>query len=101
MGEIAAAISEWLATIKDKVEGHDRFQLAVARNGLGMIARDDAMLPNSRDLKLANALLRGEKALETPGVLSKLRRDALDKLAADVPNYPALAVAQRKWIGEN
>ncbi len=37
-GELAQAVVEWLETIKAWMEGHDRFQLAVARNALGMVA---------------------------------------------------------------
>lgn len=100
-GEIAQAVSEWLGTIKTRMEGHDRFQLAVARNALGMIARDDSLLPRITDIDLAAALLAGDASLDSPGLLATLRADALEKLEADVPKYPALAVARRKWLGEN
>lgn len=100
-GEIARAVSEWLGTIKARMEGHDRFQLAVARNALGMIARDDSLLPRTTNLDLAAALLVGDASLDSPGLLATLRADALEKLEADVPKYPALAVARRKWLGEN
>lgn len=99
-GEMAIAVSEWLATIKPRLDGHDRFQLAVARNALGMIARGDESGARAEEALLARALLAGEQNLATPGVLARLRRRALDKLAADVPRYPALAVARRKWTGE-
>lgn len=99
--EIATAISEWLETLKDKLEGHDRFQLAVARNALGMIAREDDLLPFNTDLLLSRELLAGEKSLETEGLLAELRSSALQKLSADVPKYPALAVARKKWTGED
>ncbi|OGS59985.1 MAG: tyrosine protein kinase [Erythrobacter sp. RIFCSPHIGHO2_12_FULL_63_10] len=95
--EIATAVSEWLETLKGKVEGHDRFQLAVARNALGMIARADATGARSQNRELAQALLSGERSLGEPGLLAQLRRGALDKLAADVPKYPALDVAKAKW----
>lgn len=100
-GELATAVSEWLATIKDRVEGHDRFQLAVARNALGMIARGDQVSPKARDRTLTDQIMTGETSLATPGLLAELRRRALAKLAADVPKYPALAVARKKWTGEN
>ena len=96
-GEIALAISEWLATIKDRMEGHDRFQLAVARNALGQIARDG---PAAEDRELARRLLSGETTLATPHILAQLRARALRKLFADVPKYPALAVAHAHWTGE-
>jgi aminoglycoside phosphotransferase (APT) family kinase protein len=100
-GEIATAIAEWLGTVKDRMEGHDRFQLAVARNALGMIARNDAAATQSEDAMLAQDLLDGKATLATPGLLAMLRRAALDKLAADVPKYPMLALAQAKWTGED
>ena len=98
--EIAEAISEWLATIKDDVAGHNRFQLAVARNALGMIAREFRILPRSADRELAQDFLFGRRELATDPTVTRLRRDALDKLEADVPKYPALAVARKKWLGE-
>jgi hypothetical protein len=100
-GEIATAISEWLATLKDKVEGHDRFQLAVARNALGMIARDDAIMPTLEDADLADEILGGGAGLDEPGLLAELKTAALEKLAADVPKYPALEAAWEKWVGED
>ena len=100
-GEIATAIAEWLETVKHRMEGHDRFQIAVARNALGMIARDAETSAVAEDAALARALLAGERSLAEPGLLALLRRGALDKLAADVPKYPALAVARRQWTGED
>lgn len=100
-GEIATAVSEWLGTIKDQMEGHDRFQLAVARNALGMIARGDAVEVQAEDAMLAHDLLDGEVSLGTQGLLAMLRRSALDKLGADVPKYPMLALARAKWTGED
>ncbi|MDP4573545.1 phosphotransferase [Qipengyuania sp. G39] len=101
VGEIAEAVSEWLGTIKDRMEGHDRFQLAVARNALGMISRGDRVDVEFADDLLAQELLDGERSLATPGLLALLRRSALDKLAADVPKYPMLALARAKWTGED
>lgn len=99
--EMATAIAEWLDTLKDKLTGHDRFQLAVARNALGMIAREADLLPASRDLLLAEALLAGEKSLASPQLLAELKAMAIEKLSADVPKYPALRAARQKWIGEH
>ena len=99
--ELAIAISEWLATIKDQMQGHDRFQHAVARNALGMIQRESEIMPRKDDLKYADSILAGERSLATLGLLADLRQQALEKLSADVPKYPALAVARRKWIGEH
>lgn len=99
--EIAEAVSEWLATMKDKVEGHDRFQLAVARNALGMISREYRILPRVTDDELARDFLAGKRQLGSDPTIARLRRDALDKLEADVPKYPALAVARAKWTGED
>jgi len=99
-GEVATAIGEWLAMVKDRMEGHDRFQLAVARNALGMIAREEASGARAEDRAIARALLGGERDLAEPGLLALLRRKALDKLEADIPKYPALAVARKLWTGE-
>ncbi len=101
LGELATAISEWLATVKDRMEGHDRFQHAVARNALGIIARSDANGALAEDRELARALIEGKRTLAEPGLLANLRRSALEKLSADIPKYPALEVARKKWTGEN
>nr|WP_137677313.1 phosphotransferase [Parerythrobacter lutipelagi] len=99
-GEIATAISEWLVSIKDRMEGHDRFQLAVARNALGMIARQDENKASAEDRELAQALLCGERSVAEKGLVERIKWQALNKLAADVPKYPALAIARKKWTGE-
>jgi aminoglycoside phosphotransferase (APT) family kinase protein len=100
-GEIAQAVSEWLETLKDQMQGHDRFQLAVARNALGMITRDDLILPKLDDIPLVDAIFAGEMTISSPGLLADLRMRALEKLSADVPKYPALRAARQKWIGEH
>lgn len=100
-GEIATAIAEWLETVKDRMEGHNRFQLAVARNALGMIARNDAAATRAEDAALASDLIEGRASLATPGMLARLRRATLDRLAADVPKYPMLAGARKLWMGED
>lgn len=100
-GELAQAISEWLGTVKDRFEGHDRFQYAVARNALGMIVRyTSASIPAVENPELASQSLDGTANLSTPGVLAELRGGILAAVAQDVPKYPALAVARRKWTGE-
>jgi aminoglycoside phosphotransferase (APT) family kinase protein len=96
-GNLATAIAEWLGTVKDRMEGHDKFQLAVARNALGIIARADAAHVDPADAALARRLLAGEVTLAEPGLLARLRRTALDKLAVDMPKYPALAEARTRW----
>ncbi|MEM7779379.1 MAG: phosphotransferase [Pseudomonadota bacterium] len=96
-GEIATAVAEWLATLKDKMEGHDRFQLAVARNALGMLARDYAICPRVSNRELAQDFLAGRRSMLSDPTIPALRRDALDKLEADSPKYPALTVARELW----
>ena len=95
--EIATAVAESLATLKDKLEGHDRFQLAVAGNALGILAREALGRPDPYDRTLADAIIAGEKDLDTPGLLASLKRQALDTLACDIPKYPMLAVASERW----
>ena len=99
-GDLATAISEWLATVKHRMEGHDRFQLAIARNALGIIARSSGGGAPVEDRVLAQALLSGDMTLAEPGLLARLRRIALDKLSKDMPKYPALAEARHQWTGE-
>ncbi|MFN4020933.1 MAG: phosphotransferase [Erythrobacter sp.] len=99
--EIALAVAEWLDTVKDRMEGHDRFQWAVARNALRIIGREHggaASLAENRDL--ARAVLVADKGLHTPGLLAELKGLALAKLAVDIPKYPALDHARKKWTAE-
>lgn len=100
--EIATAVSEWLATVKDRMEGHDRFQLAVARNALGIIARADyGMNALGFDRDEAAQILSGRLTIGKRGYLDVSRRSALRKCMIDSPKYPALAAARSKWIGED
>jgi aminoglycoside phosphotransferase (APT) family kinase protein len=101
-GELAQAIYEWLGTVKDRFEGHDRFQYAVARNALGMISRyTSASIPAVENPELATAMLAGTASLATPGVLAELRGAILAAVAQDVPKYPALGHARKIWTGED
>lgn len=98
--EILTAISEWLSSdIKPLVAGRGKFDLAVARNALGIVAREIEQRPLGTDAALAADLLAGKADLATPGLLAGLRRMALAKLAADMPKYPALAAARALWEG--
>ena len=98
--EILTAISEWLASdIKPLVSGRGKFDLAVARNALGIVARELEQRPAASDAELSADLVSGKVDLATPGILTKLRRMALDKLTADMPKYPALAAARAQWEG--
>lgn len=102
VAEIATAVSEWLATVKHRMEGHDRFQLAVARNALGMIAREQELdLSGSDAMDLSEYFLSGDDSLRTKGILAKLRFDALEMVSMNSPKYPALAVARKKWTEED
>ncbi|MEO1221553.1 MAG: phosphotransferase [Pseudomonadota bacterium] len=97
-GELAVAIYEWLGNVKDRFEGHDKFQYAVARNALGMISRyNAAAIPAFENAPLAQRVLSGEASLADKGLLSELREAILATIMQDVPKYPALAVAREKW----
>lgn len=99
--EILTAVSEWLGNeVKPLVTGRGRFDLAVARNALGIVAREFAQRPVASDAGLAADLLEGKQDLSTPGLLARLRRMALGKLAADMPKYPSLALAHAQWDAE-
>lgn len=96
--EILTAISEWLASdIKPLVAGRGKFDLAVARNALGIVAREITQRPIATDAALTARIMAGTADLATPGLLASLRRMAIDKLAADMPKYPALAQARAQW----
>lgn len=99
-GEILTAISEWLAAdIKPLVSGRGKFDLAVARNALGIVTRELAQRPQAADAALSADLLAGLAELATPGLLARLRRMTLDKITADMPKYPGLAIARARWEG--
>lgn len=98
--EVLTAVSEWLASeIKPLVSGRGKFNLAVARNALGIVAREISQRPVATDAALSADLLAGRADLATSGLLAGLRRMALAKLTADMPKYPALAAARTKWEG--
>lgn len=98
--EMLEAIREWVDTaVKAKAEGRDRFMAAVAMNALGMLVREAENPVAVHDRALADDILAGRKTLASPGLLAKLRNDALAKLANDVPKYAALKVAREKWTG--
>ena len=96
--EILTAVGEWLASVKDRFAGRERFEHAVARNALGIVVRELAAQPQAEDRALADDLLSGRASLGTPGMLARLRQSALIKLAADQPKYPSLALAREKWL---
>ena len=98
--EIATAVSEWLATIKEQMEGHDRFQLAVARNALGMIGRD-ARAGSMRfyfDADRCASILNGSTTFGSETFLVLAKHYVLEKVGVDSPKYPALAVARERWL---
>lgn len=102
LGELARAVSEWLATVKDRMEGHDRFQLAVARNALGIIERGGMAEWDATNDDLASFILQRPAAasLADPRMRDEMRHLAIQKVAQDSPKYPALATARKKWTGE-
>jgi hypothetical protein len=100
--DLATAVSEWLHSIKDSVQGHDRFQLAVARNALGIIARDDVggSWQSNFNSYATDGIFEGGLDLATKDHLFLAKLYALEKVAVDSPKYPALAHARKKWTGE-
>ena len=96
--EMIEALADWLENdIKPKAEGRDRFMTAVALNALGMLRREASDPSMIHDKALADDLLTGRLTLATPGLLAKLKKAALVKLATDQPKYSALAAAINKW----
>jgi aminoglycoside phosphotransferase (APT) family kinase protein len=97
-GEILTAVSEWLAaTVKDKLAGRERWELAVAQNALGIVRRELAGRADPADKDLAEDILAGRQSLRTEGLLAMLRARALSTLSADMPKYPALVPARALW----
>ncbi len=97
--ELLEAVTDWIVReVKPKAEGRDRFMAAVALNALGMLTRDAASPAQVHDKALCDDILAGRKTLATPGLLAKLRRDSLAKLAVDQPKYSALAKAKALWV---
>jgi hypothetical protein len=98
---LAQAVWEWLGSVKHRFEGHDRFQYAVARNALGMIARAaPAASEAGAEGALAARCLAGGASLADEGLLAQLRGAVLAAAMQDAPKYPALSAALQKWTGE-
>lgn len=96
--EILTAVSEWLAaTVKDKLAGRERWELAVAQNALGIVRRELAGRAAPADKDLADEILAGRQSLHSDGLLATLRFRALSALCADMPKYPALEHARALW----
>lgn len=96
--EILQAISEWLNDrVKPQLSGRDRWELAVARNALGIVQRELGGGRAPADRALAQDILAGRADLATPGLLADLRGRALATLAADMPRYPAFAPTLARW----
>lgn len=97
--ELLEALREWVDTdVKPRAEGREKFMAAVAMNALGMLARDAVNPVPVHDRRLSDDLLTGRATLTTPGLLAKLRRAALSKLANDVPKYASLGKAREVWV---
>lgn len=98
MLEMLEALAGWVdRDVKAKAQGRDRFMAAVALNALGMLQREAGSAVAVHDKALSDDLMAGRQSLATPGLLARLRRDALAKLAADQPKYSALAKARALW----
>src|SRR3546814_2128395 len=69
--EMVQAVRDWLNdAVKPHAEGHDKFQVAVAMNALGIVMRDLDAGVRAEDGALAAALLAGETSLAAPGLLA-------------------------------
>lgn len=96
--EIVTAVSEWLAaTVKDRLSGRERWELAVARNALGIVQRELRDRADPVEKALARDILAGRQSLQTAGLLATLRARTLSTLSADMPKYPALTSARALW----
>ncbi len=97
--EMLEALRDWVETdVKPGREGRAKFMAAVAMNALGMLIREASQPVAVHDQALAADILAGRKSLATPGLLARLRANALGKLANDSPKYAALAKAKGLWL---
>lgn len=97
--EMLEALREWIdADIKAKAQGRDKFMAAVAMNAIGMLIRENENPVEPHDLALSENILAGKVTLATAGLLSRLRKSVLAKLANDSPKYASLAEARRLWL---
>ena len=62
-----------------------------------MSRSEPALSADVEPAALTARIMAGTADLATPGLLASLRRMAIDKLAADMPKYPALAQARAQW----
>jgi aminoglycoside phosphotransferase (APT) family kinase protein len=93
--ELLEALGEWVEReVKPHLSGRDRFQANVALNALGRLRRDQS---SPHDRALSDDILAGRATLATPGLLARLKRETLVKLAADQPKYSALTKACQLW----
>jgi aminoglycoside phosphotransferase (APT) family kinase protein len=93
--EMLEALAEWVERdVKPSLSGRDRFQANVALNAIGMLRRECVA---QHDRRLSDDILVGRAGLATPGVLARLKREALAKLEADQPRYSALDEALQRW----
>ncbi len=97
--EMLEALREWIERdVKAKAEGRDRFMAAVAMNAIGMLIREQENPVKPHDKALSESILAGQTSLATPGLLTRLRKSALMKLANDSPKYASLAEARQLWL---
>jgi aminoglycoside phosphotransferase (APT) family kinase protein len=96
--EMLEAVRDWVdSDVKSKAQGRDKFMAAVAMNALGMLIREASNPVSVHDKALCDDLLAGRLTLATPGLLARLRKMTLAKLANDVPKYATLAKAREVW----
>jgi aminoglycoside phosphotransferase (APT) family kinase protein len=96
--EMLEAVREWIASdVKANSSGREKFLAAVAMNAIGMVQRELANPVQAHDAELAAQIMAGHGGLDTPGLLEKLRGQAMAKLANDVPKYASLTKAQSMW----
>jgi aminoglycoside phosphotransferase (APT) family kinase protein len=96
--EMLEAVRDWIdVDVKPGREGRSKFMAAVAMNALGMLMREAENPVGVHDKALCDDLLEGRLSLSTAGLLARLRRLALAKLANDSPKYAALKMAKNLW----
>ena len=79
--EILTALSEWTTRVIEVSSGHSKFEARIARNALGILAREASLGPPPEG-----------------AALTEIRRSALHRLMIDQPGYAGLEIAKERWL---
>jgi hypothetical protein len=113
--ELVTAVGRWLEAVRPQLDERNAFLGRVAQNALSLVGRELGLGPAAEaaarerlsrllgregalgDLthELCAKLRSGEMNAATPGLIAALKRNVLDQLAIDQPNYKHEAATPR------